>query len=172
VAAGVQQHVGDCVPHLARRPQDPHVGAIGEHPARVPEDAVRGAREARGDRLQPARQVAGARGLDDQVRVVGLDAVVDEAEAPALAGRPPAALELGDEARAAQRGKVRAHLQRDVAGMACGEGGASPMRIAPLRPGLAAGAGPRPAPARGRAQIEHELSRASPSHARERHLCV
>jgi hypothetical protein len=172
VTARIEEHVGDRVAHLARRAQDAHVGAIGQHPTRAPEDPVRRACEARGDGFQPTREIARAGGLDDQVRVVALDAVVHEAEAAALARVAPGALELGDEAPAAQRRQVPSHLQCDVAGMARSQRGSPPMRIPRPRSRLASGARPCAAPAHGGAQVEHELPPRSSRHARDRHTSM
>ena len=98
----VEQHVGDRIPHLTRRPQHVNVTAIREHAPRAVKHPVHAARKARGDRLETASEIPRARRLDDHVDVIALDRVVDEPETPALASLPPAALQLGDEPRRAQ----------------------------------------------------------------------
>src|SRR4029453_2679808 len=85
VLPNVEQHVRQRAPHLPRRPQYPQVVAVGEDPASPREDAIHAAREARGDRLHPAREIPRARRLDEQMEMIDLHRVVHEPESPALA---------------------------------------------------------------------------------------
>jgi hypothetical protein len=109
----------------------------------------------------PSREIARARRLDDQVGVVALNRVVDEAEAAAVARRSEAEFELADEAHGAQRRDLGADLQRDVAGKARGQSCASAMRIARFRAALAPCPLAPPTPTRRGAKIECELSRST-----------
>ena len=104
VASRVEQHIGQRVPHLARRAKDPSVEAVGENGTAAPEDAIDRASYPRTDRLHAAGQVSGARRLDDHVYVVALDRVVDQTAAGAFAHHSKAALELPDEAPRASEG--------------------------------------------------------------------
>ena len=83
----VEEHVRQGVADLTGCPQHVEVVAVREHWAATAEDPVDGPCQARADRLHARGQIVGARGLDDQVQVVGLDRVMDDAEARALAGR-------------------------------------------------------------------------------------
>ena len=163
----VQEHVGQRVPHLARRAEDVQVVTIRENWTAAPEDSIHGACDARGDGFHAAREVLLAGRLDECVNVVVLDRVVNQSEAPALARRSEAALELANQPGRAKRGQVALHLQRDVAGMTPRERCARTMRISRIRAALAARARAPSSPARCRAQIEVEL----PSASRHRMHC-
>ena len=62
--------------------------SIHEHGAPPPEDPVHGSREACTDRLHTRGEVLLARGFHDEVRMVGLEGVVQESEATPFAGSP------------------------------------------------------------------------------------
>jgi hypothetical protein len=95
----IQQAVGDRVADLSRRLQNTNVAPIGEHSTGAVEHAIHGPRKARGNRLEPARQVACAARFDDHVHVVALDRVMNQTEATAVARLPPASLQLGYQLR-------------------------------------------------------------------------
>src|SRR5262245_24226904 len=82
----VQEDAGDGVPHLAWSSQLVEVIVVGEGPPAAAEDPVDGSGEAGADRLHAAGQVAGARSLDDEMRVV-VQRVVSDAEAIARRAR-------------------------------------------------------------------------------------
>lgn len=103
MTAGVQKHVGQCVPHFPRRTQDARVESLGEHPAEAAERPVERAREAGADGHHPTCERPRVGRLDEQMRVRGLEAVVDEAEVTAVAGGREAALEGTDEVHRTQR---------------------------------------------------------------------
>jgi hypothetical protein len=105
--ARVEQHVGNRVPDLARRPQHVDVATVGEDLPGAPEHPIHGPREASDHGLEPAGQVPRAGCLDQQVHVVALHRVVDDPEARALAHLAPAPLELGEQPARSQRGHVR-----------------------------------------------------------------
>jgi hypothetical protein len=106
VTTRIQQDVGERIPDLARCSQNVYMAAISEHVTGAVKHPIHAARKARGDRLEPTRQISHTRRLDNHVNVVALDRVVHEPEPPALARLPPALLQLGDELRRAERGNV------------------------------------------------------------------
>ena len=130
MAARIQQYIGDRVPDLARSPQHVDVAAITEHAAGASKHAVHAARKARGDRLEPAREVPRATRLDDQVHVVALDRIMHETKSFPLARLAPASLQLGHQLRSPERGNVLPHPERDVTWMTRRQRFSSPVRIA------------------------------------------
>jgi len=133
--------------------------AIVEHGADPTEHAIHRPRYARGYRFETIGEIPSAPCLHDQMRVVALDRVVDEAESAALAAGAEAALELRDESARAQRWNVATHAEGLVRGMSGSEGSTSSMRVAPQRSWLAARAFTTSAPMRRAAKIERELLR-------------
>ena len=125
------------------------------------EYAVHGSREPRTDGLHPRCKIMLARRLDDRMHVIVLDRVVNQSEAPALARRGEAALELLYQAGGAQRGQPAPHLQGDVTGMTPRKRRARTVIMARARAALAARTRASSTPARAFAQIEFELSGAS-----------
>lgn len=159
VAPRVEQHVGQRVSHLARRAQNAHVRSVVERAANTPEHTIDGPRESRRERFHAVRQIAGARGLDDRVHVIGLDRVVDQPEAPALPHAAEGALRLRDESSRSQRRYLASHADRHVAGMPRGERRAPGVPIATANAGLASCSRTAAAPARNGPEIEVELAR-------------
>jgi hypothetical protein len=158
VAAGVQEDVRERVPDFVRRRERARVEAIGEDGAAAAEGAPRCARDAGGDGLHAAAEGDAVARFDDQVDVVGLDRVVDEAEAPALAGAREAALDLAHADGAAQRRESRSRLQRDVERRASRECGSRRVGHRRARLPRAPGSRAATAPAARGAKIERELS--------------
>ena len=159
VPSRVQEHVRKSVPHLAGRSKNVEVIAIDEHRTTKTEDPVHGAREARSDGLHPRCEVLAARRLHDQMRVIGLDRVVHDSEAPALARGVHASLELTDESHVAQRRKPGARLQRHMARESRSERWPRAVRVSRVQPRLASRPCTAPAPAVRISKIECELSR-------------
>lgn len=157
MSSRVEQDVRYSVPDLPRRPEHVDVIAVREHRPFSPEDAVHGPREPRTERFHPPTEVGGARCLDDQVYVVGLDGVLDQSEPAALAGPPEGDLYFSHETRAAQGWYVLTHAQGHVARVSTGEGGTASMGVAPDRSLLAACAGSATTPVRRRTEIETQL---------------
>jgi hypothetical protein len=89
--------------------------------------------------------------------VVALNRVVDESEAPTLAGLPEAPLQLADQSDAAQGRDVGPDLESDVTRKSRGERRAPLTGVARVRTPLASRALPRTTPARAGAQIETKL---------------
>ncbi len=152
-------NVGQGVPNLARRAQHPQVVAPVEDPPRAVEGAVHRPRQTRGHRLHAVPQRLLCRRFHQQVHVVSLDRVVNDAEIPPLARLAQTAAEDLQEAPASERGQPYAdpkgHVRRAVAGHT------RPPHVVdrrPLRRWLAPGPGPPPAPARQHAHVvEREL---------------
>jgi len=161
MATRVHEDVRQRVAHFARGAEDVEVIAVGEDRTAAREDPVHGSRDARADRFHPAREIALARGFDDRVHVIVLDRIVHEPEAPPVAGRREAALELANQTDRPQRRQPAAHLQRDVAWEARRERTACTMRISRIRAALAASARASPTPARRVSEIEVELPTSS-----------
>jgi hypothetical protein len=115
MSSRIEQNVRDDVSHLARRPQQPDVHAIGKHAASSRESPIYCSRKSREDRLEATREIECTCRLDDQMRVIVLDRVVGEPEAGALAGLTPASFELGNEPPVPQAWNVTVHFQCHVA---------------------------------------------------------
>jgi len=123
------------------------------------EDAIDGARQARADRDHPARQRGAVYGLDDEVDVVRLQGILRDPEVATLARLRDAALECADEPRGAERRDVGTDAQRDVRGVASGDGGAGRVgQPGSLARRLPAGAVATSTPSAGRGQLKLELS--------------
>jgi hypothetical protein len=82
VLAKVQQHVGQRVPDLPRRPQHAQVVAVGEDPAAAPERPVHEPRQADTEGLHAPPQGASVVRLDHEVGVIGLQGVLHNVEIP------------------------------------------------------------------------------------------
>jgi hypothetical protein len=117
------------------RPQHPQVVAIAQHGPARSERAVHGAGEARAERLHPAAERLRAVGFDDEVRVVRLDRVFDDAEIAARAKRPERVLELRDQQTSPQRRQSRTRLQCHERRMRRRDSVAAAMSHARPRPG-------------------------------------
>ncbi|HEX5631786.1 MAG TPA: hypothetical protein VFX50_01115 [Gemmatimonadales bacterium] len=84
VAMMIQEHVSERVAHLARRLEGAGVEAGGEEAAAAAEVPVEVPREAHTETGDAAREALRVVGLDEEVQVVRLHGVVDEAKAIAL----------------------------------------------------------------------------------------
>ena len=135
--------------------------AVGKHAAAKAKDTVDGSREPRADGFHSGCEISLARCLDDRMHVIVLDRVLDEPEAPPLARRSEAALELAHEADRAERRQPAPDLQGDMAGMTSRERRARTVIMLRARAALAARTRASSTPARGFAEIELELSNAS-----------
>jgi hypothetical protein len=139
VATRVQQHIGDDRPRLTRRLEHAGEVAVDEDAPAPSERAVDPPREAHG---QPANALAerpGVSRLDDQVQVVGLDRVVDEAEAVALLAAPEALLDVRAQAVAAEGRQRVVDLERDMDRVARGDARQGAVRRVARLLGLAPG---------------------------------
>jgi len=81
---GIRQDIGECVPHLAGRPQHVQVIALAQHRPASPERPVHGPRKARRHRLHSAPQGFPSLRLDDRVQVVALERELDQPKRTAL----------------------------------------------------------------------------------------
>src|SRR6266481_2337440 len=95
----VLENVDDRVAHLARRAQLAGMVAGGEDPAGAAEVLVETPRQPDAQTAQAGGERALGAGLDDEVKVVGLDGEVDDAERGGAAG-----VALGDLAEHAADG--------------------------------------------------------------------
>ena len=110
----ISQHVADAAPRLARAVQRTGVVSIGEDASFAPEDAIDSAGEGDEVSLQASKQGGAILGLDDQVQVVGLNRVVDDADASPLDAAAEGVLDGVGDARFAQGGQVLHDSRGDV----------------------------------------------------------
>ena len=85
VFAHIVEHVDERVPHLARRLEQVRVKAVPPDPPMAPESAVHGLREADREPAHTTLELRRPVRLYQQVQMIGLDAVVQNAE-PTIAG--------------------------------------------------------------------------------------
>ena len=83
--SNVEQYVRERVTDLTWRRETSEVISVSKDPAAHAEDSLRGTREAGAERHHPACQSCGIIGLDDEVRVVALQGVVDDTEVATIA---------------------------------------------------------------------------------------
>jgi hypothetical protein len=74
------QHVHQGVTHLARRAERPPVMPVGPDSPAFADDSIDRFRDADRETLEAAPKRGGTVGFDEQMHVVGLDAVVKQAE--------------------------------------------------------------------------------------------
>ena len=114
VSPCVQEHVGECVTHLARRAEHLQVIPIGQNWPGAPKDPVHRARETRANRLHPSPEGTFIVCFHDQVGVVSLYRVMDEPKVAPFAALSKGSLELSHEFHRSQRRNPFAHLERHV----------------------------------------------------------
>lgn len=148
VTSCVQQHVRQSVANLPRRSQYVKVIALAKDCSAAGKHAIHCTRESRGNGLHARADVCRARGLDQQVDVIGLDRVVRDPEATAIADLPPARLEFANETRASEARNVGSNLDCDVAGVSACEWSAPGVTDLRNRSALPSGTHSSTAPAR------------------------
>lgn len=114
VPACIQQHVPERMVHLARRREQSCMIAIGEHRARPPRRSIERSSEPRTDRHHPAAERATIVGFDDQVRVIPLQRVLDQAEAATRAAARERARDLAHDRHRPQRRQAGAEPEGHV----------------------------------------------------------
>ncbi len=114
VPACVQQHVAERVPHLRRGRQQSSMVAIRQDWSRSSHHPIHRPRQPRSDGLHPAPERVTVAGLDDQVRVVALQRVVDQAKLRAVASLRERSFELPNEPDRSQRHEPRPQPERHV----------------------------------------------------------
>lgn len=102
VFASVEQHVAQGIVDGTRSAQRARVVALCKDAALASELVVNGARDADAEALQPASERTSIFRLGDQVEVVALDGVVNEAKAEALSARGEGLLHSGEQRGAAK----------------------------------------------------------------------
>jgi hypothetical protein len=136
--APVLQHIQERVPYLPRRGERPRVVAITPDSTLAPEEAVDRPGDPDREPLNTAREPRRPVGLHQQVEMIGLDAVVEEAEAVAGGGGERAP--HGREKWLVAQGRESCTCaQSDVSGMSWLVG-----RAALVRNGAATGSGLAP----------------------------
>jgi len=155
VLAHVEQHIRQCIPHLARRPKDAQVVTVAQDDAARAEGLVHEPREARSECLHAASELRRAASLDQEMRVIRLERVLDDGEAVARSQTVERSLERMDEAPASKRREAFADLQRDERGMRSRDRRTASMADARSRARRASGT---PSPSAARRESERELS--------------
>ena len=140
---------------------------FGENSPPATKRPVQRACDARADRHHAAPKRIRVACFDEQMRMGGLQRVVNEPEVTAVAGRRKAPLDGANEADGAERWKPGAKLDGHVGGKPRRESVAWAMRNARRRPRLPSGAGPAAAPPVALAKVETELQIASQHRALE-----
>jgi hypothetical protein len=102
----VHEYVDERVPDRARRGQRPRVEAVREDAPAAADDAVDGFREPDRETTDPIRQGASMLCLRDQMDVVTLDRVFDNAKLRARR-RGQGAADRGEDATGAERAEGR-----------------------------------------------------------------
>ena len=157
VLSRVEQHVAKRGSHFARRTERPVVIATVEHRSPPIEDAIHGPREARRQALHPLRQGRDALGFDEQVDVIVLERVVDDAEVRTLRDREERALHFANQAQRSQRRHVAANANRHQTRMALRKLRPPAMPYPRSRRSLSPSTFPRPAPTHRHLQVQLEL---------------
>jgi hypothetical protein len=103
--AGIQERIRQRSPYLPGRAERAVVVAAVEHRPAPIEDAIHGASQTRGKALHSVRKGCGALRFDEQMDVIVLERVVDDAEVRALRDR-------------AETAPPREHPRRDPGGAA------------------------------------------------------
>lgn len=162
----VEQYVRERVPHLARRAQQVEVVPPVENGACARKHAVDRACEPRANGLHPARESSLRIGLDEEMRVIALQGVVQDAEVTALASDAQAPLELPHQRSRTKARKPTANPQRDVCRAGAREPAARAMLHARSRRRRPTRTLARSAPPRAQPKlIEGELRGESLTHA-------
>ena len=121
---GVLEHVDQGVSHLPRAAQDPIVVAISEHLASSAPEPVQTSGDPNHETLDSPRQGPSVLGLDQQVKVIALNGVMDQAEAASItAGREGPIQGLPCCVAAKRRQRIR-ESRGDENGLMRGEPGA------------------------------------------------
>jgi hypothetical protein len=102
MAAGVQEHVCEGVPDFPWRSEDACVKPLGEYGTAATECPIERACDAGANRHHAAAECSRVGGLDEEVRVRRLQAVVDEPEVAPLTCHRKAPLERADEGHRSQ----------------------------------------------------------------------
>jgi len=159
----VEQHVGECVPYLARGAQHTEVISPGEHGASPCENSIDGSCEAGRQGLHTAPERLAATRLDDEVSVVALDRVVDDPKRSPLAGRGERLFDLPEDALRPEGRQALLNLQRHVTRKSPSEPFALAMPYGRVRSRLPTGPGTPPTPS---AAVERQLGLARSTHKR------
>jgi len=155
--ARVQEDVRKRVPHLARASEQVEMEAFGEHGPAPAGRSVQGPRDSGAERFHPAAECVGVGRLDEQVRVRGLEGVVDETKVFTGPRCGEAPLERAHERDRAQGRKPRTEPYGHVGGEAGGHTFAPTMRHRRRRATPTSRARPTTAPSAFLAQPEIEL---------------
>jgi len=116
----VEEYIRKRGSHLAGRAERAVVIAAVENRSAPTEDAIHGPSEARGKALHPIRQSRDALRFDEQVDVIVLERVVDDAEVRASCDRAKRVLHLPNQAHRSQGRHVPANANRHQAGRRSG----------------------------------------------------
>ena len=134
---------------------------VGENAAAPTGDAIDGVGEARADRHHAASEGVLVARFDNQMRVIALERVVDQAEPGPDAAGSKRALDRMDDRHCPKRWQTRSNPDRDVCRHGFAERLPSGVRQPGIRARLATGAGTATAPTPRRGQRQGKLSSAT-----------
>jgi len=126
--AGVEQHVRERCPYLARGSQRVQMEPLREHPPAATEHPVHCPHDACADGHHAACERAGVVRLHDQVGMRVLKRVMDEAEVASLARFGKAALDRAYDGHGAERRRASEKSDRCTGGKARGHASPRPVR--------------------------------------------
>jgi len=114
MATSIEKHVRERCVNFPRSPQGVEMKSSVENCAGVSERAIHGTGEPCADRLHAAGEARHRIRLEQQVSMVALQGVLQDAEVPALAGRAQASLKLSHEGATAQARQASPDPDRHV----------------------------------------------------------
>jgi len=153
----VQQDVRKRRSYLPGRAERAVVITAVEYRSPPIEDPIHRASQARGQALHPIRQRCDALRFDEQVDVIVLERVVNDAEVCALRDRAERALHLANQAHRSQRWHVLANTNRHQTRMAFRKLRTPAMPYPRSRRSFSSGTLPRSTPMHRQFQIQLEL---------------
>jgi hypothetical protein len=130
---------------------------LGEHGPAATECSIHRARDAGTQSHHPTGESAGVRRLDHEVRVRGLQRVMDKAKIAALPYGSEATLEQSHEPDCPKRRQAGAELHGHVRGTACSDAFAPSVRNGGVRPALPSRAAASAAPSAAVSKMKTEL---------------
>jgi len=153
----VEEHVGERGPNLPGRAEAAVVIPPVEHRSPPPEDPVHRSREARGDALHAACESRRVRRFDQEVDVIVLDRVVNDAEVGSFRTSAKGALQFPHQSHASQGRNLPANANRDEPRVSLGKLCTGAVPHSRSQCGLSSGSRPRATPACRLLQFELEL---------------
>lgn len=113
--ARIQQHVGERRTHFPRRAQRTMVISPVEHRSAPFKNPIHSPSQTRVEAFHPVGQGGCTFGLDEEVNMIVLERVMDDAEVGALRDLSQRALDFANEAHRPQGGDIRTNADRHEA---------------------------------------------------------